>query len=147
VLLEDDNGKAIALGSHPLKGAWPREGWTQIREACNRRPSEQTIDKYNEYSRTLRAWHRRTFVPENMRARSGSTSRQKNQRDRLRSSTTQADGSEHQEDNEISQIVFLPSIRDILLTLESSSGGQAPSEKSAATPQSSPIHAAEPSTA
>jgi hypothetical protein len=64
VLLEDQNGKAVALGSYSLKDNWGQMGWEQIFEISNRRPSQATIDLYQEYSRILRGWHQESFLPD-----------------------------------------------------------------------------------
>ena len=63
ILLEDNNGKAVALGMHPLQGEWTQEGWVQVREASNRQPSKESMDQFHGYSKIFRRWHRNTFVP------------------------------------------------------------------------------------
>jgi len=63
ILLEDNNGKAVALGLHPLRGEWTQEGWEQICEASSRQPSKESMDKFHGYSKIFRRWHRDTFVP------------------------------------------------------------------------------------
>jgi hypothetical protein len=50
--------KIVAMGSHPLSGEWASYGWSEIREANNRRASEATVKHFCDYSKTFRRWHR-----------------------------------------------------------------------------------------
>jgi len=67
VVLEDTSGKPIALGSlriPPIGRTLSEFAWEEIREASNRRPSDETRKEFYEYSGTLLEWHRSVFMPE-----------------------------------------------------------------------------------
>jgi hypothetical protein len=63
VVLRNPNGRAVAMGHHNLHGAWPRGGWIDIREACNKQPSEETLEHFRIYRRIFRQWHSVHFAP------------------------------------------------------------------------------------
>lgn len=67
VVLTNSKGKAIAMGSHPLRGTWNERGWQEIRESHNMRASEPTLDSFHRYSKTFRYWHRNVYVPSRRR--------------------------------------------------------------------------------
>ena len=67
VCLDDEKGKPIALGEHPLRGTLSEESWGAIEETRNQDPSKDTLAAFENYSKYIRSWHQDTFVPERRR--------------------------------------------------------------------------------
>lgn len=54
VVLENENGKEVALGWYRLEKPW--SGWAEICKARNQSPSQEIIDSFAKYSDTIEDW-------------------------------------------------------------------------------------------